>query len=38
MAEPTQLACRTLKGISVFNASPVYQALQGLVKWVELVA
>ncbi|KAF2237390.1 translation initiation factor eIF-2A [Viridothelium virens] len=29
MAEPTQLAYRTLKGIGIFNAAPVYEGLPG---------
>jgi len=35
MAEPTQLAYRTLKGIGVLNAAPVYQELPGLVRYVK---
>jgi translation initiation factor 2A len=32
MAEPTQLAYRTLQGIGVFNAAPVYEELSGFTK------
>ncbi|KAF2085348.1 translation initiation factor eIF-2A [Saccharata proteae CBS 121410] len=32
MAEPTQLAYRTLKGIGVFNAAPVYENLPGFTR------
>lgn len=32
MAEPTQIAYRTLKGIGLFDASPVYQAPSGFEK------
>ncbi|KAF2197412.1 translation initiation factor eIF-2A [Delitschia confertaspora ATCC 74209] len=32
MAVPTQLAYRTSKGIGVFNAAPVYDALPGFVR------
>ncbi|KAK7519946.1 eukaryotic translation initiation factor-like protein subunit eIF2A [Phyllosticta citriasiana] len=32
MAEPTQLAYRTLKGIGVLNAAPVYEELPGFEK------
>ncbi|KAL0260068.1 hypothetical protein SLS55_005813 [Diplodia seriata] len=32
MAEPTQLAYRTLKGIGVLNAAPAYEDLPGLEK------
>ena len=34
MAEPTQLAYRTLKGIGVFNAAPVYETLAGFAPYV----
>jgi hypothetical protein len=37
MAEPTQLAYRTLKGIGVFNAAPVYEALSGFVPYVAIL-
>jgi hypothetical protein len=29
MAQPTQIAFRTLKGIGILNAAPVYEALAG---------
>ncbi|KAF2433846.1 translation initiation factor eIF-2A [Tothia fuscella] len=32
MAEPTQLAFRTLKGIGILNAAPVYETLAGFQK------
>lgn len=32
MAAPTQFACRTLKGISIVDAAPVYEPLPGFTK------
>lgn len=34
MAEPTQLAYRTLKGIGVFNAAPAYESLPAFAPYV----
>jgi hypothetical protein len=34
MAEPTQLAFRTLKGIGILNTAPVYEPLPGFVRYV----
>jgi translation initiation factor 2A len=34
MAEPTQLAFRTLKGIGILNAAPVYESLPGFERYV----
>jgi translation initiation factor 2A len=34
MAEPTQLAYRTLKGIGVLNTAPVYEPLPGFERYV----
>ena len=38
MAEPTQLAFRTLKGIGILNTNPVYEPLPGFVRYVHIGA